>query len=76
MIDTCRKCGAGANNPKVYRLWTRNNFSTCFYCGATPRSPISIIRSSRPMPKATKAPASRPKINRTDLRYEKVINVI
>lgn len=39
---TCWKCGAGAGNPKVYWLWTRDNFSTCFYCGTTPRRPVLL----------------------------------
>lgn len=39
---TCRKCGAGADNPKVYWLWSRDNFSTCFYCGTTPQQPIQM----------------------------------
>ena len=39
---TCWKCGAGADNPKVYWLWIRDNFSTCFYCGTSPQQPIHM----------------------------------
>ena len=42
VTTTCWKCGAGADSPKVYWLWIRDNFSTCFYCGTTPQPSVHM----------------------------------
>lgn len=36
----CWKCHVGAGNPRIYWLWIRDGFATCFYCGAPPHQPI------------------------------------